>query len=116
MPACLWALDIGVPWRGILVAYALTQIPSSLRLAPGSIGVVEASLSALPVLYGLLPGPAIAGALLYRAISYWALQPVGWANWIGVTFRTDRPSWRPGHRTDCGTRQPNQPPPREPGT
>ncbi|MEU6017403.1 YbhN family protein [Streptomyces sp. NPDC047515] len=116
LAVCLWALGIGVPWRGILLAYALTQIPGSLRLTPGSIGVVEASLSALLVLYGLPPGPAIAGVLLYRAISYWALQPVGWANWIGVTFQTDRPSRRPGRRTDCGTHQPTQPHPREPGT
>lgn len=91
LAACLWALDIGVPWHGVLLAYALTQIPGSLRLTPGSIGVVEASLSALLVLYGLPPGPAIAGVLLYRAISYWALQPVGWASWIGVTFQARRP-------------------------
>lgn len=104
LTACLWALGIGVPWRGILLAYALTQLPGSLRLTPGSIGVVEASLSALLVLYGLAPGPAIAGVLLYRAISYWALQPVGWASWIGVTFQTDRPPRRSGGRTDSGTR------------
>lgn len=116
LTACLWALGIGVPWRGILLAYVLTQIPGSLRLTPGSIGVVEASLSALLVLYGLTPGQAIAGALLYRAISYWALQPVGWANWIGVTFQTSRPTRRPGRRTKRGTHRPVQPPPREPGT
>ncbi|MGW3567493.1 lysylphosphatidylglycerol synthase transmembrane domain-containing protein [Streptomyces sp. NPDC000941] len=115
LAACLWALGIGVPWRGILLAYALTQIPGSLRLTPGSIGVVEASLSALLVLYGLPPGPAIAGTLLYRAISYWALQPVGWANWIGVTFQTGGPSWRHGLRTDRDTHRPGRPPPREPG-
>lgn len=111
LAACLWALGIGVPWHGVLLAYALTQIPGSLRLTPGSIGVVEASLSALLVLYGLPPGPAIAGVLLYRAISYWALQPIGWASWIGVTFQARRP----GRSTDCGTHRPIQPPPREPG-
>ncbi|TGB09179.1 flippase-like domain-containing protein [Streptomyces palmae] len=116
LTACLWALDIGVPWRGILLAYALTQIPGSLRLTPGSIGVVEASLSALLVLYGLSPGAAIAGALLYRAISYWALQPVGWAIWIRLTFQADRPSPPPGLRTDHGTPRPDQRPPHEPGT
>ncbi|WP_311765467.1 lysylphosphatidylglycerol synthase transmembrane domain-containing protein [Streptomyces zingiberis] len=87
LTASLWALGIGVPWHGLLLAYALTQIPGSLRLTPGSLGVVETSLSALLVLYGVAAGPAIAGTLLYRAISYWALQPVGWACWIGVTVR-----------------------------
>lgn len=41
-------------------------------LTPGSPGVVETSLSALLVLYGLPSGPAIAATLPYRAISFWA--------------------------------------------
>lgn len=91
LAACLWALGVGVPWHGLLLAYGLTQIPGSLRLTPGSLGVIEASLSVLLVLYGLAPGSAIGATLLYRAISYWALQPIGWACWIGVTFHADRP-------------------------
>ncbi|MEU4850603.1 lysylphosphatidylglycerol synthase transmembrane domain-containing protein [Streptomyces gilvosporeus] len=91
LAACLWALGVGVPWHGLLLAYGLTQIPGSLRLTPGSLGVVEASLSVLLVLYGLSPGSAIGATLLYRAISYWALQPIGWACWIGVTFHADQP-------------------------
>ncbi|MFJ8201208.1 YbhN family protein [Streptomyces sp. NPDC096152] len=102
LAACLWALGITVPWRGLLLAYTLTQIPGSLRLTPGSIGVVEASLSALLVLYGLGPGPAIAATLLYRAISYWALQPVGWASWIALTLRAERPPRDPGDGTGGG--------------
>ncbi|MFF9481855.1 YbhN family protein [Streptomyces sp. NPDC014733] len=89
--ACLWALGVGVPWHGILLAYGLTQIPGSLRLTPGSLGVIEASLSVLLVWSGLAPGSAIAATLLYRALSFWALQPVGWACWIGVTLHPDRP-------------------------
>ncbi|WP_127358491.1 lysylphosphatidylglycerol synthase transmembrane domain-containing protein [Actinacidiphila soli] len=96
LAACVWALGIGLPWHGLLLAYALTQIPGSLRLTPGSLGIVEASLSALLVLYGLRPGPAIAATLLYRAISYWALQPIGWASWVGVT--TQRCNATPGNR------------------
>ncbi|WP_406102477.1 flippase-like domain-containing protein [Streptomyces sp. NBC_01003] len=52
--------------------------------------MIEASLSALLVLFGLPSGPAIGATLLYRAISYWALQPIGWACWIGVAFHTDQ--------------------------
>ncbi|MGK3943610.1 lysylphosphatidylglycerol synthase transmembrane domain-containing protein [Streptomyces caeruleatus] len=84
--AALWALDIGVPWHGLLLAYVLTQIPGSLRLTPGSLGVVETSLSALLVLYGLPPASAIAATLLYRAISFWTPQPVGWASWLAITL------------------------------
>jgi uncharacterized protein (TIRG00374 family) len=91
LAAALWALGVGVPWHGLLLAYVLTQIPGSLRLTPGSLGVVETSLSALLVLYGLPSASAIAATLLYRAISFWAPQPVGWASWLAVTLQT-----RPG--------------------
>ncbi|MFJ4989489.1 YbhN family protein [Streptomyces sp. NPDC088732] len=85
--ACTWALGIGVPWHGLLLAYGLTQLSGSLRLTPGSLGVVEAGLSALLVACGLAPGSAIAVTLLYRAVSFWAVQPVGWAAWCAVTAR-----------------------------
>ncbi|MEW1718938.1 lysylphosphatidylglycerol synthase transmembrane domain-containing protein [Streptomyces sp. NPDC093109] len=83
--ACAWALGIGIPWRGILVAYCLTQLTGALRLTPGGLGVVEASLTTLLVLYGLRADQAIALTLLYRIASYWALQPIGWASWLGIT-------------------------------
>ncbi|GAA2479277.1 hypothetical protein GCM10010406_14350 [Streptomyces thermolineatus] len=88
LAAVLWALGIAVPWHGLLLSYALTQVTGSLRLTPGSLGIIEASLSALLVAHGLHPGQAIAATFLYRAISYWALQPVGWASWLGVTMGT----------------------------
>ncbi|MGW3356224.1 lysylphosphatidylglycerol synthase transmembrane domain-containing protein [Streptomyces bungoensis] len=91
LAASLWALGVGVPWHGLLLAYVLTQIPGSLRLTPGSVGIVETSLSALLVLYGLRPGPAIAATLLYRAVSYWVLQPVGWACWLALTLQGRTP-------------------------
>jgi hypothetical protein len=47
--ACILAFGGGVPWRGVLVAYGLTQLAASLPITPGGIGVVEASLAALLV-------------------------------------------------------------------
>ncbi|MFE7607373.1 lysylphosphatidylglycerol synthase transmembrane domain-containing protein [Streptomyces celluloflavus] len=91
--ACMWSLGVGVPWHGLLAVYALTQFAGSLRLTPGGLGVVETSLTALLVLYGLGTEQAIAVTLLYRAVSYWALQPVGWASGLGLTVtRGNRPS------------------------
>jgi uncharacterized protein (TIRG00374 family) len=84
--ACAWSLGFGVPWRGILVAYALTQLAGSLRLTPGGLGVVETSLTALLVLYGLRAEQAIAVTLLYRVVSYWVLQPIGWASGLGLAL------------------------------
>ncbi|MFB6980360.1 lysylphosphatidylglycerol synthase transmembrane domain-containing protein [Streptomyces scopuliridis] len=84
--ACVWSLGIAVPWHGVLAAYALTQFAGSLRLTPGGLGVVETSLTALLVLYGLSAEQAIAVTLLYRVLSYWVLQPVGWASGLGLTL------------------------------
>ncbi len=75
---CMRALHIAVPWPGVLGAYVLTQIPATLRLTPGNIGVVEAGLAALLSAYGVPPSQALAAALLYRVVSYWAVQPIGW--------------------------------------
>jgi uncharacterized protein (TIRG00374 family) len=83
---CLWSLGIPVPWRGFLMAYALTQVLSSLRVTPGSLGVAEASLSGLLVLYGLPADQAIAATLLYRILGFWVLQPIGWASWLVLTL------------------------------
>jgi hypothetical protein len=90
LASALWALGIGVPWRGLLIAYGLTQISASLRLTPGSLGIAEASLTALLVLYGLSADQALAATLLYRIISFWLLQPIGWAAWLRLTLRTPR--------------------------
>ncbi|MEY9877581.1 uncharacterized membrane protein YbhN (UPF0104 family) [Streptacidiphilus sp. MAP12-33] len=87
---CLWALHLPIPWRGFLLAYTLTQLLGSLRLTPGNLGVTEASLTALLVLYGLPAGQAIAATLLYRGLSFWALQPVGWSCWLTLTLHTPR--------------------------
>lgn len=91
LAACLWALGLPVPWRGFLLMYTLTQLFGSLRLTPGSLGITEASLTALLVLYGLPTGQAIAATLLYRGFSFWLLQPVGWSCWLVVTLHTPRP-------------------------
>ncbi|MFF2847351.1 YbhN family protein [Streptomyces sp. NPDC058001] len=86
LAACMWSLGIGVPWRGLVVSYALTQLAGSLRLTPGGLVVVETSLTALLVLDGLSTQNAIAVTLLYRVISYWALQPIGWGSWLALTI------------------------------
>ncbi|GAA2041390.1 YbhN family protein [Streptomyces cheonanensis] len=88
--ASLWALGISVPWHGLLIAYGLTQIPGSLRLTPGGIGVVEASMAGLLVVYGLSAADALAATLLYRIWSYWLLQPIGWGCWLALSLHGRR--------------------------
>ncbi|MEV5845352.1 lysylphosphatidylglycerol synthase transmembrane domain-containing protein [Streptomyces sp. NPDC051985] len=98
LAATMWALGVPVPRRGLLLAYALTQLAGSLRLTPGNLGIAEATLSALLVVYGLPPGRAIAATFLYRVISYWALQPVGWSCWIALTLENALRTRRGGPR------------------
>ncbi|RKN41892.1 UPF0104 family protein [Streptomyces hoynatensis] len=92
LAACLWALDIAVPWRGLLLVSGLGQIPASTRITPGGLGVTETSLAALLVFYGIHSDEAIAATLLYRIVSYWLLQPLGWACWLALTLHGRRGS------------------------
>lgn len=80
--ACTIALHVHVPWRGILVVYALTQISASLPITPGGLGVVEGSMAALLVAYGTPDSQALAVVLLYRIVSFWGLVPIGWGTWF----------------------------------
>lgn len=89
LAASLWALGIGVPWSGLLLAY---RSPAACACPPGSLGVIEVSLTTLLFSYGLRPDQAIAATLLYRISSYWVLQPIGWATWLGVSLRAGPPA------------------------
>jgi uncharacterized protein (TIRG00374 family) len=82
--ACTEALGVPVPWRGILVIYGLTQVAASLPITPGGIGVVEGSMTALLIAYGMHPTSAVAVVLLYRIVSFWGLAPIGWTAWGGL--------------------------------
>ncbi len=102
--ACLVAAILAVagqvPWRGVLVAYALAQVAANLPITPGGIGIVEGTLSLLLVAYGMPTGTAVAAVLLYRIISFWIFVPIGWAT-AGVMIALQR-----GYRPDWITRVP----------
>lgn len=89
--ACIEALGVPVPWRGLLVIYGLTQVSISLPITPGGIGVVEGAMAALLIGYGTRPTYALAVVLLYRIVSFWGLVPVGWATWLGMEHGRRRP-------------------------
>lgn len=82
--ACLLALGIHVPWRGIFVVYGLTQIAAALPFTPGGIGVVEGTLATLLHAYGVPVEQALATVVVYRIVSFWGLVPVGWAVWVAL--------------------------------
>jgi uncharacterized membrane protein YbhN (UPF0104 family) len=74
------ALGFGVPWQGLLLAYVVTQIATSLPFL-GCIGLVEASLTLALVCVGVHADRALAAVLVYRLVSFWSVLPVGWIAW-----------------------------------
>jgi uncharacterized protein (TIRG00374 family) len=116
LAACILAVHAHVPWRGLLVAYSLTQVLASIPITPGGLGVVEGGLTALLVAYGMPTDQALASVLLFRIISFWGLVPFGWLAWGLLSLgarrgRTPRPHpWamhlhRAPHAVDRGPRQ-----------
>jgi uncharacterized protein (TIRG00374 family) len=73
------AVGVGVPWRGLLLAYGAGQLAANLPVTPGGLGVVEGSLTIALVAYGGGESSTVAAVLLYRMISFWVLLPVGYA-------------------------------------
>jgi hypothetical protein len=75
------ALGLEVPWQGLLLAYAITQLATSVPVLPGSLGVAEGSMAAALVCSGVRPTAALAGVLVYRLVSFWLVLPAGWLAW-----------------------------------
>jgi hypothetical protein len=95
LAAAIYAIGGGVPWRGILVAYGLGQLAAVLPFTPGGLAVVEASLTAVLIAYGMPAGTAIAAVLVYRIISFWTVVPVGWIcyGFLTVAARESHHPW-----------------------
>ncbi|MBV8303016.1 MAG: UPF0104 family protein, partial [Acidimicrobiia bacterium] len=105
--ACIWAVHGHIPWSGILVAYSLAQVTASVPITPGGIGVVEGSLTALLVAYGMPTNVALASVLLYRAVSFWGLVPVGWGVWGYLSLQGRKPTPKRTHPWAVHTHRPS---------
>jgi uncharacterized protein (TIRG00374 family) len=101
LAASIYAVGAGVPWRGILIAYGLGQLAAVLPFTPGGLAVVEASLTAVLVAFGLPPGSAIAAVLVYRVISFWLVVPIGWIAYAFVTFHGGERASHPWQRGEA---------------
>ncbi len=86
--ACLtlsfMAVGVGVPWRGLLLAYGAGQLASTLPITPGGLGAVEGSLTVALVTFGGATQSTVAAVLLYRLLSFWLVLPVGWFCWAAL--------------------------------
>ncbi|HEY7948821.1 MAG TPA: YbhN family protein [Acidimicrobiales bacterium] len=70
-------LDLPVPWRAVLFAYATAQIAGSLAPVPGGIGFVEGGMIGAFALAGTPTGHAIVATVVYRLITNWGVAGVG---------------------------------------
>ncbi len=98
--SCILAVRGDVPWRGIVVVYATTEIAASIPLTPGGIGVAEGSLALLLVAYGLRGEVALATVALYRLLSFWGLDALGWAAWAVIAVGERRVARQQAGRDD----------------
>jgi uncharacterized protein (TIRG00374 family) len=83
---CFVALGVGVPWKGLLLAYGAGQLAANLPITPGGLGVVEGSLTVALVAFGGAEGSTVAVVLLYRILSFWIELPTGWGTWAVVAW------------------------------
>ena len=84
------ALGVGVPWRGLLLAYGAGQLAANLPITPGGLGVVEGSLTVALVAYGGAETSTVAAVFLYRLVSFWGELPVGWIAWAWLARQRRR--------------------------
>jgi uncharacterized membrane protein YbhN (UPF0104 family) len=61
-----------------LPAYALGLGATSLALTPGGLGTTELALATALTAQGVAPTTALAGAMLYRLISFGVIASIGW--------------------------------------
>jgi len=84
------ALGLGVPWKGLLLAYGAGQLAANLPITPGGLGVVEGSLTVALVAFGGAETSTVAAVLLYRILSFWIELPLGWGTWAGIVVSDRR--------------------------
>ena len=84
------AVGVGVPWKGLLLAYGAGQLAANLPITPGGLGVVEGSLTIALVAFGGLEASTIAAVLLYRILSFWTELPLGWGLWAALAWSDRR--------------------------
>ena len=84
------AVGVGIPWKGLLLAYGAGQLAVNLPITPGGLGVVEGSLTIALTYFGGARASTVAAVLIYRIITFWAELPVGWGTWAALEWGTRR--------------------------
>jgi uncharacterized membrane protein YbhN (UPF0104 family) len=103
LAACNWVADIlclalalkavgsPVPWSALILAWSVGVGAGSFGITPGGLGLVEAALAAALVAAGVHTPLAVAAVLVYRLISFWLVDAVGWTLYL-ATRKPRRPT------------------------
>jgi uncharacterized protein (TIRG00374 family) len=83
------AVGSPVPWSGLILAWSVGVGAGSFGITPGGLGLVEAALAAALVAVGVHAAHAVAAVLVYRLISFWLVDTVGWTIYV-VTRKMGR--------------------------
>ena len=98
-----WLLDAAALWLfiaafghrttivGLLVSYCLAQVLAAIPLTPGGLGVVEATLTATLVGFGVPKGTAVLGVILWRLFEFWLPIPFGGVAYLSLRIGPRRP-------------------------
>jgi uncharacterized protein (TIRG00374 family) len=80
------------PIDGLVVSYGVANVLAAIPITPGGLGVVEATLTAALVGFGLPRAQALVGVVSYRLANFWLPIPAGAAAYLAlkVTDRRDR--------------------------
>ena len=78
---------------GLIIAFALANIAATIPITPGGLGVMEITLVASLVGFGVPPSVALLGVASWRLVNFWLPIPVGAATYLSlrVDTLTERP-------------------------
>jgi uncharacterized protein (TIRG00374 family) len=81
---CLRAFGTAPGYDGLMVAFGLASVLSSLPITPSGLGIVEGAL--VPTLVGLGSSSAVAllGVLAWRLLNFWLTLPLGAAAYLAL--------------------------------
>ena len=99
LAACFRVCGLHAGVAMVAAIFATDRLLTLLPVTPGGVGLVETVLSAAVIAWGVPAAPAVAGVLLYRALTYAAEVPVGGALLLGwLLARTSRTRWPAARR------------------
>jgi uncharacterized membrane protein YbhN (UPF0104 family) len=78
LAGCLAAFDAQVPLAGTVAVYLAGAAVASVSPTPGGLGAMEAALVAGLTAIGAAAGPAVAGVLAFRLLTFWLPILPGW--------------------------------------